>query len=185
MSGGFTVIVGPDHSPADVIDGKIQVQSVSQTALENISAEKGLAFAFNSNYATGGTDTTVLAVECIEVNTHMHFDQIWVSGSGAGVLTCGWMIPQAAALGGTTVLGGPMNFGLKEEAPATAFGNLAVTGTPVIDPVSRFTMSVGVTDNVRNLEGAWVGNKGKVFIVQCSTSITLRLTVIAHFDPVN
>ena len=186
MSGGFTVLVGPDHKPVDVEEGRLKVVAISQTALEFQSAEHGQAFAYNSNYATGGTDTTVLAIECTEANTHMHLDQVWVSGSGAGVLTCGWMIPQAAALGGTALLGGPMNFGLNEEAPTTAYGNLAVTGTPVIDPVSRFTMSVtAATDNVRDLEGAWIGNKGKIFIVQCSTSITLRLTVIAHFDPID
>ncbi len=174
------VIHDPDGPSVGVIDGQLRVSAISQTALQNVSAEKGQAYAFTSTFATGGTDVEVMTIKN-DLNQHMHIDQVWIGAVDLAVFSIGHMTSGTPT--GTTITGHPLNHDLSKVADTTAFGNAAVTGSVVNTDMAWLQVPADQT-LAFDLEGAWVFGKDDVFVVRCVTNTTVYVTVIVHMDAI-
>ncbi len=176
-----TVIHDPDGPAARVIDGKLQTKSIVETQLENISAEKGQAYAYTSTFATGGANVEVMTIKN-DLNQHMHIDQVWVGAIDLAIFSIGHMSSGTPA--GTVITGNPLNHDLSKVADTTAFGNASVTGSVVVKDMA-WLQTPADTTILFDLEGAWIFGKDDVFGVRCETNTTVYVTVILHMDDID
>ena len=176
-------IKDPDGPAARVVDKMLLVKAVSQSALEDASAEKGQAFVYPISYLTTAANQEVMAITN-DIKQHMHVDQVWVQSDIATIFKVGWQDKGTPA--GTTLIGGPINDHLGETADTTAFGNAEVTGTIVLKPGFAYLGCPASTTPVKyDMEGAWVTGKSGTFVVSCVTdAATIQVTVIVHMDPI-
>ena len=172
---------GAGAAKATVKDGKLHVKSISQTALEDVSAEVGQAFSYTSTFATGGTGIEIMTIKN-DVNQHMHIDQVWIGAADLAVFSIGKMTSGTPA--GTTITGSPLNHDLSRVADTTAFGNASVTGSVVNNDMAWLQVPADQTI-LFDLEGAWVFGKDDVFVIRCDTNTTVYATVICHMDPID
>jgi len=177
------IIKDSDGKSATVTGGnRLAVEAISQTRLQEISAETGFAHTYTSTFATGGTDIEVMSIENTASDKHMHLDQLWIGCDDVCTFVVGWMSTGTPA--GTVITGRAMNEALGKTAPTAAFGNASVTGSITLDSHALFVLPAD-TMLLVDLEGAWVGEQGDTFVVQSGTSTVVYVTVTAHFDDID
>ena len=170
----------PNGTASFVREGRLFVKAISQTALQDVSAEKGQAFSYTSTYAaTAGQE--ILTIQNL-LNQHMHIDQVWLSSLAAAVFSIGPV--SSGSPSGTPITGVALNQDLSKVADTTAFGNASVTGSVVVTDAAWLGTGVGASQRF-DLEGAWVFGKDDVFGIRCDTTTTVYATVIVHFDAID
>lgn len=170
---------GSNGNVADVNeDSQLLVKSISESELEFVSEEKGNAYSWSSSFATGGTDVDVIYVENTSQTMNLVIDQIVVGAADACVFTLKKVTSGTAS--GTTVTGRNLNLGNGNSAPASAFGDAAVSGSLTGD--TMFYDGVAANEfEVLDTKGGLVVTQDKALCVTASANTTVYVTVIGHF----
>ena len=170
---------GSNGNVADVnADHQLLVKAISESEIEFISEEKGHAYVWSSSFATGGTDVEVIYVKNTSQSMNLIIDEIVVGAADACVFTLKKVTSGTAS--GTTVTGVNMNLGSGNSAPASAFGDAAVSGSLVGD--TMFYDGVAANEfEVLDTKGGLVVTQDKALCITASSNTTVYVTVLGHF----
>lgn len=108
-------------------NGGVAVEGTTQREIARIAQAGGLAFAFASTFATGGTDVIVWLWKNASDSYDLVIDEIEVSSDAAGLLRV--QASTGTPGGATAATGKPLNLGGPTDPQTQCFGGAAVTGT--------------------------------------------------------
>ena len=159
-------------------DHQLKITGSVESDLEYASEVNGKAYSWSSSFATAGTDVEVISIKNTSSSDVLVIDEIVVCATGACVFTLFEVTSGTAA--GTTITGQNLNLSSGLSAPATSYGNAAVTGSLSGNTLGYQCVTAG-DSTILDTKGGLVLGQDDEIALTASANTTVYVTLIGHY----